>query len=162
MYKTNEKWDISHNNGIFSMSAEDIWQKGKNYLKYIHFNPNDNTFSIIPSLENLEKRLMLLIVCSIKEKFGFGEILYRNFILELPKTFQKIMESLDFLEFEFCIFKHIFKAELNYSASHLEITYEGRYNDYSDEFLYDVATTLYGSNSTFDTTQKTNQSFWED
>lgn len=119
----NEKTDITLEGDEFRLSNEDIWERCKNAPKYAKFNKKDGTFSIIPKLEDLEKRLMLLITCSLKDKLGFWNLQHGNFILELPDAFQKIMNSLDDLNFEFRIFKHVFRVTLNYSASHLEIMY---------------------------------------
>lgn len=144
MDKLKEKMDITVENGIFRMSIEDIWEKCKNFSKYINLNKIEDTFSIIPSLENLEKRLMLLITCSLKDKLGFWNLQYGNFILELPDAFQKLVRSLNDLNFEFRILEHIFRVTPNYSASHLEVAYIGDCEHYDNIFMHDLNSVLYG------------------
>ncbi len=163
MDKLKEKMDITVEGDEFRLSNEDIWEKCKNAPKYAKFNKKDGTFSIIPKLEDLEKRLMLLITCSLKDKLGFWSLQHGNFILELPNAFQKIMNSLDDLNFEFRIFEHVFRVTLNYSASHLEIVYAGKYNYYGDAFMYDLGTALYGHEGFFSKCKiARNESFWND
>lgn len=162
MYEIEEKWDLSHNDGVFRMSIEDLWRKKGEFKNFIELNKDDDTYSIIPSLENLEKRLMLLIGCSLKEKFGFWHVQHKNFIIELPNAFQKIINSLNNLYFEFRIFENVFSVTLNHNASHLEITYSGTIEYDSDELLYDIATTLYGSETGKKIHMRKHESFWED
>lgn len=86
MDKLKEKMDITVEGDEFRLSNEDIWEKCKNAPKYAKFNKKDGTFSIIPKLEDLEKRLMLLITCSLKDKLGFWSLQHGNFILEDRKS----------------------------------------------------------------------------
>ncbi len=152
--------DISVENGNFRVEIDDFWYRDKRSKKFIQLNQKEGTYSIIPKLENLDKRLMLLIASSIREKCGFFHVQNTDFILELPITFQKIMPTISNLNFEFRIFQYIFSVTLNDSASHLQISYSGIATDPNDEFLYDIALALYGKKSNFDINLEKYEEFW--
>lgn len=162
MQNLTEMLDISYNDGNFRIDIDDFWCRDKRAKKFIQLNQKEGTYSIIPNLENLEKRLMLLIASGIKEKFGFFHVENKEFILELPKAFQKIMHSLDSLNFEFRIFQDVFSVTLNYSASHLQISYLGIAKEPNDEFLYDIASALCGTMSNLYVNSEKFQEFWEE
>ena len=74
MQNLTEMLDISYNDGNFRIDIDDFWCRNKMAKKFIQLNQKEGTYSIIPNLENLEKRLMLLIASGIKEKFGFFHV----------------------------------------------------------------------------------------
>lgn len=76
-------------------NSKDI-RKNTKAKRFLAFNEVENTFRVIPKLEDLDKRLMLLICPWLKEYYS--DDYYTTICAVVPQTFTKVFKSLENLE----------------------------------------------------------------
>ena len=142
----------------FYLDAEDRWYWSKKCKSLTKINFANGTFSVIPKMNHIDRRLSLLVASGLKDNYGFAwRIADTDFIIELPECFQNLLQGINNLVFNIKIMQRLFRAELDiYKRIHLKNAGLYDKNAIELEEFYDMSTILGNpSNST-----KTSY-FWE-
>ena len=98
----------------FDLCGSEKWYKHKGYRNYIDADIINHRFSVIPKLDNLEKRLSLLVTATLDRIYGLGwNFAGADFIMELPKCFEILVEEISNLYFNIKLENRIFKGSLD-------------------------------------------------
>ena len=98
----------------FDLWGSENWYKHKGYKNYIDADIINHRFSVIPKLDNLEKRLSLLVTATLDKIYGLGwNFVGADFIMELPKCFEPLTEQISNLYFDIKLENRIFRGTLD-------------------------------------------------
>ncbi len=115
-------------------NSKDI-RKNTKARKFLAFDKTENTFRVIPKLEDLDKRLMLLVCPWLKEYYS--DDYYTTICAVVPQTFTKVFKSLENLEkfaSRFIFRNQLFEMKIK-SFEEIELSALGLVTE-EDEFEY--------------------------
>ncbi len=115
-------------------NSKDI-RKNTKARRFLAFDETENTFRVIPKLEDLDKRLMLLI-CPWLKKY-YSDDYYTTICAVIPQTFTKVFKSLENLEkfvSRFIFRNQLFEIKIK-SFEEIELSALGLVTE-EDEFEY--------------------------
>ena len=119
---------------IFSelKTANEVLEKS-NFCKLIHFNSEEETYVIEPSLNNLQLKLVYFIVNEIQERLGLlwtKDLVYE---LEIPNALQMLLAPLDDFGFTLRFNDYLFDVWTDI-CNGIRVTYSTWYDETTDVF----------------------------
>lgn len=115
-------------------NSKDI-RKNTKAKKFLAFDKTENTFRVIPKLEDLDKRLMLLVSPWLKEYYS--DNYYTTIRAVIPQTFTNVFKRLENIEnfvWRFIFRNQLFEMKIK-SFEEIEIAAIGLVTE-EDEFEY--------------------------
>lgn len=115
-------------------NSKDI-RKNTKAKKFLAFDKTENTFRVIPKLEDLDKRLMLLVNPWLKDYYS--DNYYTTIRAVIPQSFTKVFKMLENIEnfvWRFIFRNHLFEMKIK-SFEEIKIVAIGLVTE-EDEFEY--------------------------
>ena len=117
---------------IQSKTTNEILEKSC-FSKQIHFNSEEETYVIEPSLNNLQLKLVYFIVNEIQERLGLLWTKDLAYELEIPNALQMLLAPLDDFGFTLRFNDYLFDVWTDI-CNGIRVTYSTWYDETTDVF----------------------------
>lgn len=115
-YQNNDGFLITANEEV-EFSEDSMWINNPKAKNFVNIDKKKGTFTIIPTLENLDKKLMLYVFSVLHENCLLMKTYSENLIIELPKYIQNLLKSVFNIDFTFRFYNRLFHVTMQDDAT---------------------------------------------